>query len=377
MRVFLHAIYGQILFSSYIFWRGYQALPAKKKYRVPFILFFVLELGLYFTGFLFYKELPDSILLPIITICNTWYIASAYITMGLIMLDFLRLTNRIWPWFPIWIKANRSKVKAYLFTFFIITITLLMIHGHQNVKNPVVKHVNIHIPKTVTGRKKLTIVMMSDMHFGETIDKNYAQKYIRLCNEQNPDLVIIPGDIIDYESRFAEQMQIEKDLLQIKAPLGIYFTLGNHEYRANKHAKLRWLRKTGCTLLIDSVATPDSLFYLIGRDDMINLKRSSLYTLMKDLDPKKPTIVIDHRPNHINEIVMNKADLGLHGHTHNGQFWPNSILQKLRHECSYGYYQKGKSQFYVSSGLGCAGPPFRIGTRSELVVLHIRFNSGS
>lgn len=377
MRVFLHAIYGQILVNLYIFWRGYQALPAKKQYRVPFILFFILELGLYFTGFTFYKELPDSILLPIIAICNTWYIAAAYIAMGLMVLDFLRLTNRIRPWYPKRITSHWTNIKLFLWLFFIAGISILMIHGYHNVKNPIVKHMDIDIPKNINGRDHLTIVMMSDMHFGETIGKDYAEKYTRLCNEQNPDLIVIPGDVIDYESRFAEQMKIEENLRQLKAPLGVYITLGNHEYRANKHAKLRWLEKTGCTLLIDSVAMPDSLFYLIGRDDAINRKRSSLYSLMKDLDSEKPAIIIDHRPNYMNEIVMNNADLGLHGHTHNGQFWPNTILQKIRYECSYGYYRKGNSQFYVSSGLGCAGPPLRIGTRSELVVLHIRFKSSS
>jgi len=54
---------------------------------------------------------------------------------------------------------------------------------------------------------------------------------------------------------------------------------------------------------------------------------------------------------------MNKADLGLHGHTHNGQFWPYPLIMKLIFECPYGYYKKGDTQFYVSSGIGCAGPP--------------------
>ena len=72
-------------------------------------------------------------------------------------------------------------------------------------------------------------------------------------------------------------------------------------------------------------------------------------------------------------MVMNKADLGLHGHTHNGQFWPYPLIMKLIFECPYGYYKKGDTQFYVSSGIGCAGPPYRVGTVSELVVLHITF----
>ena len=70
---------------------------------------------------------------------------------------------------------------------------------------------------------------------------------------------------------------------------------------------------------------------------------------------------------------MNGIDLTLCGHTHNGQFWPYPLVMKLVYECPYGYYRKASSQFYVSSGIGFAGPPYRVGTRSELVVLHIRF----
>ena len=123
--------------------------------------------------------------------------------------------------------------------------------------------------------------MMSDLHIGEVIGKDLVQKYVALSNAQHPDMVVLAGDIMDYESRFAENAHIEDDLKQLKAPLGVYIVYGNHEYRANRNAKYRWLQKTGGTLLIDSVVQPDSTFYLIGRDDFIHKKRKSLHSLME------------------------------------------------------------------------------------------------
>lgn len=68
--------------------------------------------------------------------------------------------------------------------------------------------------------------MMSDLHIGEVIGKDLVQKYVKLSNEQHPDMVVLVGDIMDYESRFAENAHIEEDLRQLKAPLGVYIVTG-------------------------------------------------------------------------------------------------------------------------------------------------------
>ena len=373
MKVFLQAIFGQILLNAYIFRRGYQALPPKKVVRTPFILFFVFELFLYFTGYFFHKDLPDSILLPVMMICNTWYIASIYMTLGLLALELIRLSHRIRPWYPEMLKKHWDTVKLSLFSVFVFSVTGLMIQGYYHAVYPVVRHVYLHIPKVVGGRDSLTIALMSDLHIGESVGKENVRRFVELCNAEHPDLVVIAGDIMDYESRYAGNARIEEDIQRLNAHLGVYMTLGNHEYRANRFAKLRWLAKTGGIILVDSVAMPDSTFYLIGRDDFINGKRTSLEALMQGLDLTKPVIVVDHQPVSAREAIDHACDLGLFGHTHNGQYWPFSHLLKLVFEFPYGYYSKGNSHIYVSSGIGFAGPPYRVGTRSELVILHVAF----
>jgi predicted MPP superfamily phosphohydrolase len=300
-------------------------------------------------------------------------VASIYITLSLLTLELLRFSNRLWSWFPSWVLSHWKELKLGLFFFVLLSVTFLLINGYRNVLNPQVKHIYLTIPKKVAGRDSLKVVMMSDLHIGEVVGKKWVQRYVKLCDEQNPDMIVLVGDIMDYESRFAEQAHIEDDLQALKAPLGTYVVYGNHEYRANRNAKNKWLKKTGATLLVDSVVMPDSTFYLIGRDDYINRKRAPLQKMMTGLDLTKPVIVLDHQPWSFAEMVMNKVDLGLHGHTHNGQLWPYPLLLKMVYERAYGYYKKGNTQFYISSGIGIAGPPYRIGTASELIVLHIRF----
>lgn len=373
MKVFLQSIVAQLLLNPYIFIRGYQALPTKKSWRMPYVLFFAIELLLFLTGYFFHAELPDDVFIPIMYICNTWYVASLYITISLVCLEIIRLSQRFWKWFPQWVIVNWSKIKLGLFFFIPISVCLLLLEGYQRVAHPIVKHIQITIPKEAPGRDSLRVVMMSDLHIGEVIGKRTVQRYVALSNEQKPDMVVLVGDIMDYESRFAEKAHIEDDLQQLQALLGTYIVYGNHEYRANRHAKYKWLKKTGATLLIDSVVMPDSTFYLIGRDDYINKERKTLRSLVKDIDPTKPSIVLDHQPWAFAETAMNKIDLALHGHTHNGQLWPYPLLLKAVYEKAYGFYKKGNTQYYISSGIGIAGPPYRVGTTSELVVLHIRF----
>jgi predicted MPP superfamily phosphohydrolase len=376
VKVFLGSIVAQLLLNPYVFLRGWQALPPKKGWRVPFILFFVVELLVFFTGFLFHKALPDGVMVSILYACGTWYVALLYLTMALLVVEAIRLTHRLRPWYPSWLTAHWGPVKLVLCFLIVTGVGVLLCCAYHTVTHPVVKHLYIDIPKGEDNRRdSLTVVMMSDLHIGEIIGKQLVQHYVALSNAQRPDMVVMVGDLMDYESRFAEQAHIEDDLRQLSAPLGVYAVYGNHEYRANRHAKKKWIQKTGAILLVDSTVWIDQSFYLIGRDDYINKSRKPLQALMNGVDKTKPVLVLDHQPWSFPELAMNGVDLGLFGHTHNGQLWPYPLLMKLVYECPYGYYRKGNTQFYVSSGIGIAGPPYRVGTVSELVVLHIRFTA--
>jgi len=375
VRVFLGSIVAHLLLNPYVFLRGWQALGPKKRRRIPFALFFVLELLAYFCGFFFYKELPDGVLQALLFGCGAWYVCLLYLSMALLALDMLRLSNRLRPWFPAFVTLHWQRVKQGLFVLVTLGLCLLMCQAYLNVSRPVVTHVNIDLNKAAgNGRDSLTIVMMTDLHIGEIVGKSWVQHYVALSNAQRPDMVVLVGDLLDYESLWAERAHIEEDLRRLQAPLGVFAVNGNHEYRANRHAKQLWIRQTGSTLLIDSTVCIDHSFYLIGRDDYINKARQPLHALMQGIDATLPILLLDHQPWTLPEQTMNGVDLALHGHTHNGQLWPYPLAMKFIYECPYGYYRRGPTQGYVSSGIGIAGPPFRVGTRSELVVLHIRFH---
>jgi len=95
---------------------------------------------------------------------------------------------------------------------------------------------------------------------------------------------------------------------------------------------------------------------------------------MSGVDKNYPIIVMNHEPKHLSEESDAQVDLAVYGHTHNGQLFPYNILIGWIYEVGYGYKKKGNTHVYVSSGLGLAGPQYRIGTVSEIAVLNLRFN---
>jgi predicted MPP superfamily phosphohydrolase len=375
VKVFLASVFAQLFLNPYVFLRGWQAIPPKNIWRIPFILFFSLELLVFFTGYFFYISLPDEIMVYIYNVCGAWYISLLYITMTLLGIEIIRFSHRIWHWFPSCVLRHWKKVKLMMFFAVVIFIIILMMNAYNTVMNPIVRHVYINVPdkSEINRHDSLNIVLMSDVHIGEIITKDLVRRYVSMSNSLNPDIVLLAGDILDYDLHSAQKYHFDSVLMQLHAPLGVYAVNGNHEYRANRFSKWNWIRQCGIKLLIDSVALIDSSFYLVGRDDYVNENRQPIQALIKNLDRGRPTIMLDHQPRSFVEASMNGIDLTLCGHTHYGQFWPYSLIMHLIYKCPYGYYRRGHSQFYISSGIGIAGPPYRVGTVSEMVMLHIRF----
>ena len=99
-----------------------------------------------------------------------------------------------------------------------------------------------------------------------------------------------------------------------------------------------------------------------------------LEELMKDIDHSKPIIVLDHQPFNLEESEEQGVDLQLSGHTHNGQMWPLTYITNKIYELSYGYLKKGNTHYIVSSGFGLWGPRVRLGSKSEVLLIDIRFD---
>ena len=130
MRVFLQALFGQIFFTLYIYLRLRAVMPHRRCWRLPLAFFVALEWALYFFGYFTHRELPDSVLVPILMICGTWYIASIYLFTGLLLVDLFRWIYRRRPaWFPTWFRVNGLRLRRGAYVFIFLFTIGLMIQG--------------------------------------------------------------------------------------------------------------------------------------------------------------------------------------------------------------------------------------------------------
>ncbi len=375
MKIFLTSAIAQILLTTYIFYRGYKVLPNKKAWTIPFLSLGCLELLLYTSAYFLYKTMPDEILYFIQMVCGSWFIASLYLFMMITFLDLLRLIDHYFPFFPSFVRNNKTKVRYTSFVICILLIPIILSIGYYSFSHPVVENIEIHIPKNAGNMKKVRIAFASDIHLGDIINKKEARRYVDLINEQHCDLVILGGDQIDYDLHSIIKNKLEEEFRQLHAPLGVYAILGNHEYRMNLDKKIEWMKSAGMTVLQDSSVMPKLSFYLVGRDDATNHARKPLNYLLTGLDKSKPIIVADHQPVNIYEEVRNDTDLAIFGHVHDGQIWPHNYTVKLFwNGFSKGLRKIGNTNLFITSGLGLSGPPYRIGTHSEIIVFDIYFN---
>ena len=257
---------------------------------------------------------------------------------------------------------------------------LLIVGGFLNAVIPVVKEYNITIKKSAGETKTLKIAAASDIHLGSSIRKRSLKKLSSILREEKPDLILLLGDILDGEIGPV----LRDDLLQYFTPpesrLGLYAVAGNHEYIGGGAQTIPYIESKGIRILKDEIVMLDGDIQLIGRIDkdagrFYGKPRLSLDKLAEQTDKTKPIILIDHQPFNLDETTKNGIDLQLSGHTHHGQMWPLNYITKKIYEVSRGYLKKESSHIIVSSGYGLWGPKVRIGSRSEVLIINVSFES--
>lgn len=366
------------LVNYYIFTRGLQALPAGSALRAWYIPVFWTLAATYIAGRFLERIWLGPLSDALVWTGSFWLGAMLYFFLLVVLIDIFRVVNHFIPIIPAFARENFANFKLWLLGGSVLLVALIVVAGYINALNPRIRTVEISIPKQANGLESLNAVVMSDIHLGTIIGNGRLERIVNKVNGLNPDIILLPGDILDEDLEPVIRQNAGATLEQLSAPMGVFGVMGNHEYIGGAEPAYRYLTEHGIKMLRDSVVKVNDSFFLVGREDFqkgrfAGKERLSIEELMEGVDKNLPVIVLDHQPYHPEMAAAAGADLMLSGHTHNGQLWPLNFITDGMFVIGYGLGQVDGMQMYVSNGVGTWGPPLRIGNRPEIVNLKIRF----
>ena len=356
-KFFIVALTVILSMFAYVSWHVWRLLPFSTPVKVVVLLLMLAALCC-----MVFQFKSDSLPLGMATVMyeigNSWLVIMFYLLMAFLVLDIGRLVHLV-P--ATWLRDN-AVTSAVLTGLMLVTFIGGNIHYHNKQR----QEINLTTDKPL--ERPLKIVMVSDLHAGFHNRRAEIGRWVNMINAEQADLILIAGDMIDGNVRPLQAQGTAEELHRLNAPT--IACLGNHEYITGLDKSLELLSHTGIHILRDSTMTIGNVT-IAGRDDRSNRRRKNVEQLMNGIDRDTYIIMLDHQPYHLEEAEQNGVDLQLSGHTHRGQVWPLNWVTKKMYECDYGQWQRGKTDYYVSSGLGIWGGKFRIGTDSEYVVINV------
>lgn len=300
----------------------------------------------------------------------------AYGLMLFLVRDGLRILGKL-----IKIKGELAGVDLLTASSFLITVLSLVLVVYGTVHAGNIKTVSYEVDSYAQSLpEKLKIVLLSDLHLGAVGSERRLPDILKKVQAEEPDLVLLPGDVFDDDFMLLRDPERAKKLFQeLESTYGIYASLGNHDGGKTYPKMLQFLEESGITVLQEEYQVVAKSFVILGRLDPSPIggfgdrKRKETKEILSSLPKDLPVIVLDHTPSHV-EQYGKEVDLVVSGHTHKGQIFPFQLGTKLLFEVDYGFYQRNEEApvYIVTSGAGTWGPPMRVGTNSEIVSITLQ-----
>ncbi|MDE2492041.1 MAG: metallophosphoesterase [Elusimicrobia bacterium] len=244
----------------------------------------------------------------------------------------------------------------------------------QVLRGPRVREVDVPVAGLPDALAGLRIVQLSDLHVGLSIRRRAVAEIVRRALALAPDLVAVTGDLADGEPALLRDAL--SPLAELKAPLGVFFATGNHDYYWGAPRWLDAVRSFGWTPLIDESRVLErggARLQVAGVCDPQG--RAFVPEHRGVVPPADPSaalrVLLAHRPDAARAAAAAGYDLQLSGHTHGGQFFPFSLVVRLVHRHVRGLSREGRLRVYVNPGTGWWGPPHRLGVPAEITLLRL------
>jgi hypothetical protein len=242
---------------------------------------------------------------------------------------------------------------------------------------PLVRHHSFTINGLAKGLDGYRIVHITDLHIGSFARKKLADRWASLINAQNPDLIVVTGDLISSGDCYFDEVQAF--LSSIHAPDGVVVSPGNHDYFGHSQRLFEFVTQTGAIILRNqsrTICRAGASFALVGLDDPCT-RRANLPLALRSANGVSPVIALAHDPDIFPQCAEHHVALTLSGHTHGGQLAIPGLarwisIKSFSAPFPLGVYSRNGSFLVVGGGLGTSGPPVRIGVAPEIAVICLR-----
>jgi uncharacterized protein len=223
-----------------------------------------------------------------------------------------------------------------------------------------------NLPTAWLGRKA---ALISDVHLGHVRNGSFLRRMVAKILKEEPDAIFITGDLFDGTA--IDARRAAEPLSDLVAPQGVYFVAGNHEQFRDDSKYLEAITAAGVRVLSNEKVEADGL--QIAGVSYVNATHGAHFASVLRgirLDHDRASILLTHAPDHPEVAEAAGVSLQLSGHTHLGQFVPWSwMARRIYRQFVYGLSRIGRMQVFTSSGAGTWGPPLRLGSNPEIVVL--------
>jgi uncharacterized protein len=243
------------------------------------------------------------------------------------------------------------------------------VYGMLNARHIRERRVTITLPNLPEQWRGRTALLVSDIHLGNVNGARFARRIADVARRLNPAIVFIAGDLFDGSKANADRLAAP--LFELANTVGVYFCGGNHEEFGDAAEYSAALVRGGIRVLHNERVDVDGL-QVIGVSHSDSNCPARLRTFLDGLhlDSGAASVLLNHVPHRLPIVEESGVSLQLSGHTHGGQIVPFTWLtRRIFREFTYGLQRYGKLQVYTSSGVGTWGPPMRVGSEPEVVLI--------
>jgi uncharacterized protein len=263
------------------------------------------------------------------------------------------------------LHPDRRELLLVLFAFAL----LASLYGIVNAGWTRVRRVRVKLPNLPESWRGRVAALVTDTHLGHVRGFRFMRRIVTTLTRLRPDIVFIAGDM--YDGTVARVRELAQPWTGLAAPLGAFFVLGNHEEFTDSTKYLDAVEDSGVRVLNNEKVTVDGLQIVgVHYRDSTNDDHFRSVLRQADVDRDRASILLTHAPDRLQIAEEAGFSLQLSGHTHGGQFFPFTwITSRIYGKFVYGLQRLGNLLVYVSYGAGTWGPPLRLGTTPEIVLI--------